>query len=279
MRRILLIACLVILYPLVGVGQTDTPTSTPTATPTDTPTSTPTVTPPPSATPCRVDFVRLGNEQCVEYYGSTVGASQLEWNASCVPEIYRFETSPDVTHEYVVPLTGSYTVRLGPEDFDAFLVVHDGACSGAEIGCDSVPVGTEGQVILSLNANDTIYVNVDGRTTASAGAYYLWVWYEDICPTPTPVPTDTPTKGIYYCATFTPTPMDTATPTITPTPTNTLYLIPCPNGAAGSCVGNARVYTTDKIGIVRRPYGKPTEIPHFQNYAPLHPSQVRRPGQ
>lgn len=193
---------------------THTPTHTPTATPTDTPTQTPTVTPTrtPTLTPTRTitptrtptpTFTAtatptstcapadLGSDLPLTVNGTTAEESNRVTNSSCGDGGWN---APDIAYQWTAPAAGMYTIDTAGSEFDTIVSVRDAACLGTELACNDDAEGLElqSQLTVTLSAEQTIVIVVDGFGTAS-GDLTLHI---ALAPTPTPTPSATPTSGV-----------------------------------------------------------------------------------
>ncbi len=73
-------------------------------------------------------------------------------------------TSPDRTHLFTAPATGTYTIDTVGSAYDTVLYVLDGDCDGLEIACNDDLSGSVSQssVILDLAAGQSVVIVVDG---------------------------------------------------------------------------------------------------------------------
>jgi hypothetical protein len=85
-------------------------------------------------------------------------------------------TGPDYSYTWTAPADGNYVFNTQGSAFDASLHIRDASCAGAELQCSS-SFFTNGTVaILSLSADQTVVVTVDGDENgfgASEGSFHL----------------------------------------------------------------------------------------------------------
>lgn len=70
--------------------------------------------------------------------------------------------SPEATYSFTAPADGTYSFDTFGSNFDTVLHIHDGDCSGPELGCDDDTGGGQSQVTLTLAAGQTVVIVVDG---------------------------------------------------------------------------------------------------------------------
>ncbi len=89
-------------------------------------------------------------------------------------------TQPDTTYLFTAAADGLYSFDTLGSDHDTVLFVRDGGCGGQEIACnDNFPGFTQSRVLVSLAADQTVMVGVDGGT--ATGNFDLNVNYS-ACP-------------------------------------------------------------------------------------------------
>jgi hypothetical protein len=79
---------------------------------------------------------------------------------------------PDAAYPFTAPEDGSYRFDTPGSSFDTILHVHAGVCVAPEIACNDDSGGLQSRVTVSLVADQTVSVVVDGFGT-SAGSYTL----------------------------------------------------------------------------------------------------------
>lgn len=76
----------------------------------------------------------------------------------------------DVVYQWVAPATGIWTFSTDGSDYDTVLTLEVSGC-GTESQCNDDFSGTTSSIEQSLNAGDTVFINVDGYSTT--GNYVL----------------------------------------------------------------------------------------------------------
>ncbi|MBI4515694.1 MAG: right-handed parallel beta-helix repeat-containing protein [Deltaproteobacteria bacterium] len=97
--------------------------------------------------------------------------------------------APDFAFRYAAPAAGFYTISTNSASFDTVLYVRRDTCGGAELACNDDQSGgsLESQVIVPLDANETVVIVVDGYRR-ERGTFTLTIDLSQTPPTPTPTP-------------------------------------------------------------------------------------------
>jgi len=205
-------------------GPTFTPTKTPTITLTPTKTNTPNST-------TNDDFNYATNVVLNNYSYTASQFTNSATNAGddpIIPCIYGtgYKT---VWYRYVAPNNNPVTISTQGSNYDTVLAVWRGTRGSlSNIACNddiNYPYNANSQIITSLTAGQTYYIEVAGYYSDSYGLLQLNVLASGPTSTPTHTLTPTFTRTPTPTYTRTPTPTYTRTPTPTstktPTPTNT----------------------------------------------------------
>lgn len=91
---------------------------------------------------------------------------------------------PEATYAFTAPAEALYTFDTFGSTFDTVLHVHDGTCSGPNLGCNDDASGLQSQVKVRLREGQTVVVVVDGYSTTSSGDYTLNVTQTFLPPCP-----------------------------------------------------------------------------------------------
>lgn len=92
--------------------------------------------------------------------------------------------APETVYTFTAPHDGTFAFSAIGFSFQPVIHLHDGACSGAMIGCDGVGFLTQVQALLS--AGQTVTLVVDG-SGGQLGNYSLSIFEQVVvCPTPGP---------------------------------------------------------------------------------------------
>ncbi|MEO0601136.1 MAG: hypothetical protein AAF211_06850, partial [Myxococcota bacterium] len=87
---------------------------------------------------------------------TTSGPGLDQYTPSCALSL-----AQDVSFEFTAPEAGDYTFDTVGSDFDTVLTVLDG-CGGTELACNDDTVGLQSEVTVTLAADQTVLVVVDG---------------------------------------------------------------------------------------------------------------------
>ncbi len=116
--------------------------------------------------------------------GSAVGATVATGTTAGRPSLHTppstctnmpSAVSPDAVYTWTAPSAGAFTFDTVGSSFDTLLTIHDGACTGAVLGCnDDIVNGTNtaSRLTLTLAAGQTVAIAIEGYGTNS-GSYVL----------------------------------------------------------------------------------------------------------
>ncbi len=115
----------------------------------------------------------LGSQLGVVAQGSTLNRA-MSFGGTCGGA-----SASDVTYRWTAPRSGTYEITTLGSGFDTVLYLRDGDCNGTQIACNDDSGGIASTVAAWLNADQTVYVTVDGYS--DAGPYVLTI-SEAQCP-------------------------------------------------------------------------------------------------
>ena len=127
---------------------------------------------------CNCPEVDLGSALGPEVATGTTAAAGDDLGGTCGGA-----GSPDLTLGWTAPAADTYTFDLtgSVRDFDTVLTVLDGACDGAELGCNRDASGPQSALSVALDAGQAVVLVVDGAP-AHEGAWELNIEGRAGCP-------------------------------------------------------------------------------------------------
>ncbi|MGK4007579.1 MXAN_6577-like cysteine-rich protein [Sorangium sp. So ce1036] len=82
----------------------------------------------------------------------------------------------EATYGFTAPAAGTYVFDTFGSSFDTVLHARDGGCAGPQLGCnDDAGGGQQSQLVMELEAHQTILLAVDGSSAVESGEFMLTV--------------------------------------------------------------------------------------------------------